>query len=65
MVYIFSQAFVRDYKVFKEKVRDFDRRLGTISCQAFDDCGSTESVFKVCYNLNILNLSLNPFHIRF
>ncbi|CAC5361897.1 DNAH [Mytilus coruscus] len=41
-----NMEFVRDYKVFKEKVKDFDRRLATISCHAFDDCGTIESVFK-------------------
>ncbi|XP_078721925.1 dynein axonemal heavy chain 11 [Lampetra fluviatilis] len=42
-----DKAFVRDYKDFKRRVLDFDRRLGSILCQAFQDCSGLESAFKL------------------
>jgi len=36
-----------NYRVVVENVMEFDRRLGSIVCQAFDDCSGTESAFKV------------------
>ncbi|KAJ8290699.1 hypothetical protein GJAV_G00016460 [Gymnothorax javanicus] len=41
------QEFECDYKCFKEKVLDFDRRLACILCLAFRDCGSLESAVKM------------------
>jgi dynein heavy chain len=40
-------AFEMDYVEFQRKIRDLDRRLASILCQAFDDCCNLESVFKV------------------
>ena len=40
-------AFELDYADFHRKIRDLDRRLASILCQAFDDCCNLESVFKV------------------
>jgi len=40
-------AFELDYADFQRKIRDLDRRLASILCQAFDDCCNLESVFKV------------------
>lgn len=42
------QEFLNDYNNFTIKIGDFDRRLATIICQAFDDCSGVESLFKVC-----------------
>ena len=41
------QAFLSDYKSFKEKIADMELRLGFVVCQAFDDCPGCESAFKV------------------
>jgi dynein heavy chain len=40
-------AFELDYSDFQRKIRELDRRLASILCQAFDDCCNLESVFKV------------------
>lgn len=40
-------AFEIDYEDFQRKIRDLDRRLAFVLCQAFDDCCNLESVFKV------------------
>ncbi|XP_058249288.1 dynein axonemal heavy chain 11 [Hemibagrus wyckioides] len=42
-----SKAFDEDYAHFKEKVADYDRRLGNILCLAFKDCSGLESAFKL------------------
>ncbi|KAJ8318719.1 LOW QUALITY PROTEIN: hypothetical protein KUTeg_003810 [Tegillarca granosa] len=42
-----SSEFLDDYKNFLDKISDFDRRLATIICQAFDDCSGLESTFKL------------------
>ena len=42
-----NPEFLEDYKQFHEKIGDFDRRLATIICQGFDDCATTESIFKL------------------
>ncbi|XP_067673689.1 dynein beta chain, ciliary-like [Haliotis asinina] len=42
-----SKEFLDDYNSFLEKIGDFDRRLATIICQAFDDCSGLESIFKL------------------
>ena len=41
------QTFDENFQLFQEQIVDFERRLGTILCQAFDDCPSTESAVKV------------------
>ncbi|XP_046533401.1 dynein axonemal heavy chain 17 [Equus quagga] len=42
-------SFDDDYADFETKIQDLDRRLATIFCQAFDDCGSIESCSKLLY----------------
>jgi len=42
-----DKTFVEDYKEFKKKIDDLDRRLAAIICQAFDDCSGVESAFKM------------------
>lgn len=39
--------FVDDYHEFNKFVLDLDRRLSAIINQAFDDCNSLNSIFKV------------------
>ena len=34
------------YEMFRNRLYDMDRRLGSILCQAFDDCTSVEHMFK-------------------
>nr|CAD7428767.1 unnamed protein product [Timema monikensis] len=41
-----DEAFVQDYVEFQARIRDLDRRLASVLCQAFDDCCNLESVFK-------------------
>lgn len=47
MKFWFLQTFDEDYKEFQERIMDIEIRLGTILCQAFDDCSCTESGVKV------------------
>ncbi|XP_076154706.1 dynein axonemal heavy chain 17-like isoform X2 [Alosa pseudoharengus] len=42
-----DKMFDEDYKDFQERLVDIERRLGTILCQAFDDCSCTESAVKL------------------
>lgn len=42
-----DSSFLADYKVFKEKVLDLDRRIAAISSLAFNECHNFESIFKV------------------
>ncbi|KAL1259213.1 hypothetical protein QQF64_009790, partial [Cirrhinus molitorella] len=42
-----SQDFEKDFSSFQERVADFDRRLSSILCLAFQDCSGLESVFKL------------------
>jgi dynein heavy chain len=42
-----DSAFDIDCVDFQRKIRDLDRRLAFVLCQAFDDCCNLESVFKV------------------
>ena len=39
--------FDGDYRRFKQRLLDMDRRLGSILCQAFDDCYGVEQMFKL------------------
>nr|CAD7405000.1 unnamed protein product [Timema poppensis] len=56
-----DEAFVQDYVEFQSRIRDLDRRLASVLCQAFDDCCNLESVFKVrcleCRSLAVSGLS--------
>ncbi|KAM5271528.1 dynein axonemal heavy chain 11 [Ctenodactylus gundi] len=48
-----NMEFENDYVAFKSKILDFDRRLGTILCEAFYNCNGLEAAFKfltVCGN---------------
>ncbi|KAI2655454.1 Dynein axonemal heavy chain 11 [Labeo rohita] len=42
-----SQDFEKDFSSFQERVADFDRRLSSILCLAFQDCSGLESAFKL------------------
>lgn len=42
-----DDSFVTDYKVFKDKVLDMDRRMAAISSLAFNECHNLDSIFKV------------------
>ena len=42
-----DNQFNEDYLKFKERLLDMDRRLGSILCQAFDDCYGVEQMFKL------------------
>ncbi|KAL2078484.1 hypothetical protein ACEWY4_026169 [Coilia grayii] len=41
------KTFDEDYNTFQERLVDIEIRLGTILCQAFDDCSCTESAVKL------------------
>jgi len=51
---LFLQEFLSDYRRSISKINDFDRRLATILLQAFDDCSTTESVFKVSHIIQFM-----------
>ncbi|KAG8276504.1 hypothetical protein J6590_063996 [Homalodisca vitripennis] len=40
-------SFLQDYKVFKEKVLDYDRRMAAISSLAFNECHNCDAIFKM------------------
>ncbi|XP_074223450.1 dynein axonemal heavy chain 11 isoform X1 [Camelus bactrianus] len=42
-----NMEFESDYVIFKSKTLDFDRRLGTILCEAFVNCNGLEAAFKL------------------
>ncbi|XP_034877289.1 dynein heavy chain 11, axonemal [Mirounga leonina] len=42
-----NMEFESDYVVFKSKTLDFDRRLGTILCEAFFNSNGLEAAFKL------------------
>lgn len=42
-----DKSFVDDCNKFTESITDLDSKLAAILCQAFDDCGNLESIFKV------------------
>ncbi|EPY83258.1 dynein heavy chain 11, axonemal [Camelus ferus] len=42
-----NMEFESDYVIFKSKTLDFDRRLGTILCEAFVNCNGLEATFKL------------------
>lgn len=46
-----DNSFTADCAKFNEAITDLDSKLAAILCQAFDDCGNLESVFKVLSNL--------------
>nr|XP_036878224.1 dynein heavy chain 11, axonemal [Manis javanica] len=42
-----NMEFESDYVMFKSKILDFDRRLGTILCEGFFNCHGLEAAFKL------------------
>lgn len=40
-------SFALDCQKFSESIADLDCKLAAILCQALDDCGNLESIFKV------------------
>ncbi|XP_058534261.1 dynein axonemal heavy chain 11 [Ochotona princeps] len=42
-----DMEFESDYVTFKSKILDFNRRLGTILCEAFSNCSGLEAAFKL------------------
>ncbi|XP_076855598.1 dynein axonemal heavy chain 17-like [Brachyhypopomus gauderio] len=42
-----DKSFDTDFREFQNQITDHERRLGTIICQAFDDCSSLESAVKL------------------
>ncbi|PNI58007.1 DNAH11 isoform 4 [Pan troglodytes] len=42
-----NMEFESDYVAFKSKTLEFDRRLGTIICEAFLNCNGLEAAFKL------------------
>ena len=42
-----DESFTADCRKFNDSITDLDCKLAAILCQAFDDCGNLESVFKV------------------
>uniref|UniRef100_A0A2K6TF76 Dynein axonemal heavy chain 11 n=1 Tax=Saimiri boliviensis boliviensis TaxID=39432 RepID=A0A2K6TF76_SAIBB len=42
-----NMEFESDYVAFKSRTLDFDRRLGTIVCEAFFNCNGLEAAFKL------------------
>ena len=41
-----TPSFFHDFYKFKDRMDDFDRRLGKCCCQGFDNCYDVESMFK-------------------
>uniref|UniRef100_A0A674EYE2 Dynein axonemal heavy chain 17 n=1 Tax=Salmo trutta TaxID=8032 RepID=A0A674EYE2_SALTR len=56
-----NKSFDENFRKFQDKILDFERRLGTILCQAFDDCASTESAVKM---LDMFGFILERPHIQ-
>uniref|UniRef100_H3BBD5 Dynein axonemal heavy chain 17 n=1 Tax=Latimeria chalumnae TaxID=7897 RepID=H3BBD5_LATCH len=44
-----ESKFEEDYSLFLASIQDYDRRLGTIICQNFEDCASFESSVKLLH----------------
>ncbi|CAG7732677.1 unnamed protein product [Allacma fusca] len=49
-----DDSFVPDYEAFQEKVEDIDQRLAAVCVNAFDDCHTPESVYKLVQVLGSL-----------
>ncbi|KAM9412460.1 dynein axonemal heavy chain 17-like [Salvelinus alpinus] len=56
-----NKSFDENFRKFQYQILDFERRLGTILCQAFDDCASTESAVKM---LDMFGFILERPHIQ-
>lgn len=54
-----DQSFTENCAKFNESITDLDSKLAAVLCQAFDDCGNLESIFKVCgFSLSALAILL-------
>ena len=42
-----DDGFTQDYRTFKKKIEDFDRRLAKCACLGFNDCANVEGQFKL------------------
>ncbi|KAG7325031.1 hypothetical protein KOW79_011347 [Hemibagrus wyckioides] len=42
-----DKSFEMDFKEFQTHITDYERRIGTIFCQAFDDCAFPQSATKL------------------
>ena len=42
-----NQEFEKDLNIFHVVIEDLDRRIGTIICQGFDDCGGIHTCFRL------------------
>lgn len=51
-----DMKFMQDFEVFQQRILDLDIKLAGIFCQAFNDCHSLESAFKL---INILGSVLD------
>lgn len=52
-----DESFVVTCAKFADSIADLDNKLAAILCQAFDDCGNLESVFKANIT-NFRNITL-------
>lgn len=50
-----DDSFVEDEKLFQDKVCDIDQRMSAICTQAFDDCHTPESMYKLILALGSLS----------
>ena len=58
------QEFSMDMAHFRDRVFEFDCRLGSILNHAFNDCSSCEAVFKVHVYVNTLLCIARPVAIH-
>lgn len=42
-----DDTFNQDFEIFQQRILELDMKLAAILCQAFDDCHSLESIFKL------------------
>uniref|UniRef100_A0A4W3K7X4 Dynein axonemal heavy chain 17 n=1 Tax=Callorhinchus milii TaxID=7868 RepID=A0A4W3K7X4_CALMI len=53
-----EHLFAEDYETFQIKIKDFDRRLGTIICLGYDECADILSTVKLLHMF--ISLSKRP-----
>lgn len=58
-----DQSFTENCAKFNESITDLDSKLAAILCQAFDDCGNLESIFKV--TILVARVRCSPFFFSF
>ncbi|KAJ9598678.1 hypothetical protein L9F63_010627, partial [Diploptera punctata] len=44
-----DESFLKDYDIFKNKIKDFDHKLAAIFSQAFEDTNNLENIYKLIY----------------